>query len=164
MAPPIFMPRLEILGQIWCFMSKKASPWKKFKDPWGKKPHLQKNSRIFGGKKASPRKIFFGPPNLKILPPSLLNRKTQSSFWVTVWAFHIGFEFLNIVLQYMSWVFDRNKTPGLGFRVGFITRITWSPHLGSGHLLTGHESYAVDWYHWDRRKIVRKLILEQICR
>ena len=93
-----------------------------------------------------------------------LNRKTQSSFWVTVWAFHIGFEFLNIVLQNMYWFFDRNRTPGLGFRVGFITRITWSPHLGSGHLLTGHESYAVDWYHWDRRKIVRKLILEQICR
>ena len=38
----------------------------------GKKPHLQKNSRIFRGKNPRHGKTFVGPPNLKILPPSLV--------------------------------------------------------------------------------------------
>ena len=71
MAPPIFMPRLEILGQIWCFMSKKASPWKKFKDSWGKKSLTCKKIRGFSRKKSLASENFFGPPNLKILSPSL---------------------------------------------------------------------------------------------
>ena len=81
MAPPIFLPCLEIPGQL-------TPPYPALESCFGPKlPEIQggKTSprKLFAeiqGKKASPRKKFFGPPNLKILSTSLLSCTLRS--WI----------------------------------------------------------------------------------
>ena len=52
------------------FYEQKSLALEKFKDSWGKKPHLQKNSRIFGGKSLASYKFFLAPLISKsYLPP-----------------------------------------------------------------------------------------------
>ena len=66
MAPPIFVPRLEIPGKVVTsyYYPLPTHPWKVVLRP--KLPKIQ-------GKKASPRKKIFGPPILKsYLPPCFL--------------------------------------------------------------------------------------------
>ena len=68
MAPPIFCPaspRKSIYGE-------KNLAWENFEDFLGEKAtHAQKNQGFSEEKSLAPQ-IFFGPPNLKILPPSLV--------------------------------------------------------------------------------------------